>query len=438
MNSSLSDIELEKKVLAILIANPNAYEKVMIQLSDNLFTLPIHQRIYNLIDSLLSENRSYDSIILSRELKRTNKKDIEYLEGIDTVFSNPKNIEEYVMYLLEYSVKRDFLTRFSELIVLAQASDTDVFHLREKSFESINNLFLDNFIEANKRSQSFNELIETVEKRFMNIVKGNEITGIATSLSIINKVIGGWQNTNLTILAGRPGMGKSSLMVQLIVDTATQGIPVGVFSLEMSAEQITAKILTNITEIPNSSILRKGLNDDELAYYLQQKNSLIYLPIHIDDTPAITIQDLKIKAKMLKMRYGIEILMIDYLQLINCKASNREQEVSKISQGLKAIAKELDIPVIALSQLSRSVETRGGSKRPLLSDLRDSGSIEQDADEVIFLYRPEYYSIENWEYYNNEPTENEVEIIISKNRHGGIMSERAKVNLPISKFINKN
>ena len=203
----------------------------------------------------------------------------------------------------------------------------------------------------------------------------------------------------------------------------------------MSAEQIASKIITNYTDIPNSSILRKGLKDEEVYRYISLKDNLTQMKIHIDDTSSISIENLKMKAKSMALRYHINILFVDYLQLITYpKAGNREQEISFISRSLKGLAKELNIPVIALSQLSRNVEQRI-DKRPFLSDLRDSGAIEQDADEVVFLYRPEYYGIDHWDKeYNNESTKNEVEIIISKNRHGGILSERCVVSMATSKF----
>ena len=239
-------------------------------------------------------------------------------------------------------------------------------------------------------------------------------------------------------MAGRPGMGKTAFLVQQVVDMVALGKSVGVFSLEMSAEQIAGRIITNYTEIPNSAILRKGLKDIEIQRYIQMKPNLLEMNIHIDDTSSISIENLKIKAKMMKLKHNIDILFVDYLQLITYeKAKNRENEISYISRSLKGIAKDLNIPVIALSQLSRNVEQRN-DKRPLLSDLRDSGAIEQDADEVLFLYRPEYYNIKTWDVpeYNNELTDNQVEVIIQKNRHGGILSERYRVNMPTSKFTN--
>ena len=433
--NKLSDIALEQKVLATLIVYPKTYEKYANKLYVPLFTEKIHQKILQIIIQFSKENKPFDLVVLSLECDRQ-KIDSSYLMAISTFATTSATLEVYIMYLVELTIKRDFLQKFTNLISLAESNETDIFELRDECFNSLDDLFIHQFVESNKQSQPFPKLIEKVQERFMNIVEGNEITGIPSSLQIINKVFGGWQNTDLTIVAARPAMGKTSFMVQQIVDAASQGKSVGVFSLEMSSEQITSKILTNFTQIPNSSVLRKGLSQNEIKAYFRMKEDLVRLPIHIDDTPGISIQNLKIKAKMMKMRFKIDILLVDYLQLITFeKAYNREQEISTISRGLKAVAKELEIPVIALSQLSRKVEQRP-DKRPLLSDLRDSGAIEQDADEVVFLYRPEYYGIESWLDYNNVSTINEAEIIIQKNRHGGILSERVKVDMPTSRFMN--
>lgn len=433
--NNLTDSDLEQSVLGTLICFPETYIQVATKLSNKLFTKEEHKRIYTVIKFFAESNKPYDILSFSREIGKKNKNDVSYLTEIVSKAVTSAHIELHTMYLVELSVKRDFLFRFLSLTQLAKNPDVDIFDLRDKTFEIIDDLFLDNFIEANKSITPFKDLVEEAQHKFLSIIEGNEVTGIASSLDIINKVIGGWQKTNLTILAGRPGMGKSSFMVQQIVDVAQQDKAIGVFSLEMSGTQITSKVITNITQIPNSALLRKGLSQNQIKQYFRTKEDLVQLKIHIDDTPSITIQNLRVKAKMMKLRFDIKVLMIDYLQLIRCDASNREQEISKISQGLKALAKELAIPVIALSQLSRSVEKRGNNKRPILSDLRDSGSLEQDADEVMFLYRPAYYGIDEWDFYNHASTLNEIEIIIAKNRHGGTLAERVKVDLPTSRFM---
>ncbi len=435
MNAPLSNIELEKVVLGNLIENPNLYYSFAYKINSSLFSATNNRQIFEIIYNLQDKNIPIDSLIIQSEITRKGLGLNDYLTKIidDTVLTS--NFEHYLTILVELSVKREFIFKFGKLLKLANQSDEDVYQIREKAIEEFNNLFIDRFIEANKNDMPFPNLIEKVEEKFSQIKEG-VLTGIPSSLDIINKAFGGWQPSDLSIVAGRPGMGKSAFMVQQIIDVTCRGMSVGVFSLEMSSEQIASRILTNYTSIPNSSVLRKGLSFEEWQQYNYLKEKLVNLRIHIDDTPNISIQNLRIKAKMMKMRYDINILMIDYLQLItNDNSHNREQEVSKISRSLKALAKELDIPVIALAQLSRNVEQRG-DKRPMLSDLRDSGAIEQDADEVLFLYRPEYYGIENWSDYNQESTEKQAEIIIAKNRHGGILSERCRVNLAISKFQN--
>ena len=434
-----SNIEAEKSVLGAIIAFQNLYSTLKSKLSINLFTDPNHQIIFETIDNLWQKNKPIDMVFLSKEFVMIGRRDLEnYMIDLIMGISSPANVEYYIMILVELSIKRDFIQKFTMLTNIAKQENQDIFDLRNRTFEIIDNLFIEKFLEANKQNTAFPEWVQKVEEKFSKITNGdmNGITGIGSSLNIINKAFGGWQNSDLVIVAGRPGMGKTAFIIQQIVDIARQNMAVGVFSLEMSAEQITARVVTNFTNIKNSSILRKGLNKTELQQYWNCKDDLVKMNIHIDDTPSLSIQDIRLKAKMMKMRHDIKILFVDYLQLATYeKTTTREQEISKISQGLKSIAKELDIPVIALSQLSREVEKRP-NKRPQLSDLRDSGSIEQDADEVIFLYRPEYYNIEHWEEYNNEPTTNEIEIIIAKNRHGGLLQERCQVNLSTSSFYN--
>lgn len=433
----MNNNDIEKIVLGTILAYEGLYSKLKSKLSVNLFTDPIHQLIFEAIDDLWKKDKPIDIVILSRYFHSIGKGELDqYCIDLATRTGSSANIEYHIFLLVENYIKRDFVNKFTILTNLAKKEEQDIFELRDKAFEFFDNLFIDKFIENNKETISFPELVNRVETKFKNI-NSEGITGIPSSLNIINRLMGGWQKSDLTIIAGRPGMGKTAFMVQQIVDIARQDIPVGVFSLEMSAEQIAGRILTNYTNIPNSSILRKGLKNEEAERYWELKDDLIKLNIHIDDTASISIQNIRMKAKMMKLKYGIKVLFIDYLQLASYQeAKNREQEISKISQGLKAIAKELDIPVIALSQLSRKVEERS-DKRPMLSDLRDSGAIEQDADEVIFLYRPEYYGIEYWDsYYNEEPTHNEAEIIVSKNRQGGLDSKRCRVNMATSQFMN--
>jgi len=258
------------------------------------------------------------------------------------------------------------------------------------------------------------------------------------SLDIIRESIGGFKNGNLSIIAGRTGMGKTALMIQMIIDLAKSNKSVGVFSLEMSSLDIIERLLTNSTNIPNTTFRRYTFSEADYEIYFEKKHELKRYKIHISDSASLfSIENLYRQAKIYKRRYAIDILFVDYLQLISCDKAKGDGilEISIISKKLKSLAKELDIPVVALSQLSRNVENRY-IKRPMLSDLRGSGSLEQDADEVIFLYRPEYYNIDTWDYYNDESTSGEAEIIISKNRYGQTGAGRCKVDLPTSRFYN--
>lgn len=428
------EIDIESAVIGAIILDPQLLNKHYNVLSSAIFVKEDNRLLFELFVQIWGVYEKLDLVIIGKELAKINRHDlIKYCIDCTGIISTTAHFELHVMMLVQDAIKRDFVFKFSNLLKLANQPELGIFDIRDKAFEYFDNLFIDKFVEDNRKSKDFPALIEIVQKKFESL-QGGEITGLRTSLSIINKAFGGWQNSDLVIVAGRPGMGKTAFVVQQVVDVVRQGKSVGIFSLEMSAEQITSRIITNYTQIPNSSILRKGLSRDEVYKYLELKKDLLGMKIHIDDTPAISIQNLKLKAKMMKLKHNIDILFVDYLQLVTYSTSrNREQEISMISRELKALAKTLDIPVIALSQLSRQVEQRA-DKRPLLSDLRDSGAIEQDADEVIFLYRPEYYGIDKWEDYNDVPTHNEAEIIIQKNRHGGILSERCKVNMATSSF----
>jgi replicative DNA helicase len=251
-------------------------------------------------------------------------------------------------------------------------------------------------------------------------------------------VTGGWQKSDLIVIAARPGMGKTALVMSMARNMAVDyKRPVAFFSLEMNALQLVTRLISSETQLPAEK-LKRGLLE---TYEWEQLNSkianLTEAPLIIDDTPALSIFELRAKARRLKQQKDINLIVIDYLQLMSIGSEsrgNREQEISNISRSLKSLAKELNIPVIAISQLSRAVETRGGSKRPILSDLRESGAIEQDADLVVFIYRPEYYKIEYFE--DQAPTKDTAEIIIAKNRNGATKDIRLKFVGRFARFEN--
>lgn len=293
----------------------------------------------------------------------------------------------------------------------------------DKSYNYINEI-------ANNSIQTQDVLISEITE--IQIEKGKKIfegkikPGLPTPIGTLTQQTGGWRTDELIIIAARPGMGKTAFALKNALEIAKLNIPIAMFSLEMSKEQLTNRILSMEAKIDNSKFNIYGLSPEDIEQLQPTKNLLSSMPFYIDDTPSLSIEHLQIKAKRLKNKHNIQLVVVDYLQLMTCadKNGNREQEISKISRGLKQLAKSIDVPVIALSQLSRNVETRE-SKQPILSDLRESGAIEQDADVVMFLYRPEYYQISHWgQKYNNDSTDNECEYIVAKNRNGGLHKSR--------------
>src|SRR5690606_25264448 len=258
------------------------------------------------------------------------------------------------------------------------------------------------------------------------IANNEGLSGIPTGFTQLDELTSGWQPSDLIIIAARPGMGKTAFVLSMARNmTMDYQPPVAISSLEMSAIQLITRLMSPETGLRSEKIRPGKLEKHEWEQRNTKVKDLEKAPLYIDDTPSLSIFDLRAKARRLVSQHGIKLIIIDYLQLMTAGGSgkgggNREQEISTISRNLKALAKELNIPVIALSQLSRAVETRTGSKRPLLSDLRESGAIEQDADIVSFIYRPEYYKIDQWDDEEQSPTKDQAEFIVAKHRNGGL------------------
>jgi len=279
------------------------------------------------------------------------------------------------------------------------------------------------------------------KKKIEEIAAKDGLSGIPSGFDKLDKLTSGWQPSDLIIVAARPGMGKTALTLSMARNIAVNAkIPVAFFSLEMSSVQLITRLISSETGLPSEKLRTGKLEKHEWEQLHVKVKSLENAPLYIDDTPSLSIFDLRAKARRLASQQNIKLIVIDYLQLMtagnNQKGGNREQEISTISRNLKALAKELDVPVIALSQLSRAVETRGGSKRPLLSDLRESGAIEQDADIVSFIYRPEYYKIDEWDDDERSPTAGQAEFIVAKHRNGGLDNIRLKFIGSLGKFDN--
>tara|TARA_R110002074_G_scaffold237724_4_gene409659 strand:+ start:78 stop:1160 length:1083 start_codon:yes stop_codon:yes gene_type:complete len=316
---------------------------------------------------------------------------------------------------------------------MAYDETTDVFNLLDIAEQELFEVAHGNVA---KNYETAQDLVKEAISKIEEISKQEGLSGIPSGFTKVDRVTAGWQPSDLIILAARPGMGKTAFVLSMARNMAIDhNRPVAVFSLEMASVQLITRLISGETGL-SSEKLRKGtLDDHEWQQLLTKVKALEKAPLYIDDTPAISIFDLRAKCRRLVAQSNIQLIIIDYLQLMTAGGKsngNREQEISTISRSLKSIAKELKVPVIALSQLSRAVETRGGNKRPLLSDLRESGAIEQDADIVSFIYRPEYYDITEWE--DGSPSEGQAEFIIAKHRNGGLENIKLRFQGSMAKF----
>ena len=289
-----------------------------------------------------------------------------------------------------------------------------------------------------KSSEDAGSLVKQALAKIQEIGNSEGMSGLETGFTKLDALTSGWQPSDLVIIAARPGMGKTAFVISMEKNMAIDfGHGVAVFSLEMSSVQLITRMISSETGLTSEKLRKGNLEPHEWEQLNVKVKRLSDAPIFIDDTPSLSVFDLRAKARRLVSQHNVRIIVIDYLQLMTAggkAGGNREQEISMISRNLKALAKELEVPVIALSQLSRAVETRGGSKRPLLSDLRESGAIEQDADIVSFIFRPEYYGMTEWDDDEHTPCEGQGEFIVAKHRNGGLDNIRLKFTGHLAKF----
>ena len=408
-----NDPELEEVVLGgMLITQQGVSEFVEIVKGTNIFYDSKNALIYDAIISLYKSSQAVDLMTVRSELQKTGKlKEAgggAYLVALTERVSSSAHMQYHAMLLMQLYVKRKSIEVGNTLANNAYDEDTDIFELLDNSYKELDKV--SDWLSIKQPKEIGDYLTEVLKPK-------SERAGVPTAVRDINLKLNGYQQSDLTIIAGRPAMGKTAYALNDALHQARLGYPVGIFSLEMSARQLTARLFSNYAEIDSNKLAFGTLSQSEYDVAAGLRSSFSKLPLYIDDEPYLSLLSLKIKAKKWVREKKVKVIYIDYLQLINnnLKGRTRDQEISEISRTLKGLAKELDIPIIALSQLSRVVETRG-DKRPMLSDLRESGAIEQDADNVLFLYRPEYYGIPQWE--DNTPTTNEVEVIISKFRNG--------------------
>ncbi len=435
--------ELEEAVLGAIMLEKGAFDIVSEILKPECFYLETHQRIYRAMQALAQKQEPIDLLTVVEELKFSEDLDFVggayYVSKLTNSVVSSANIEAHTRIVIQKFIQRELIRISSEIIGDAYEDSTDVFDMLDdaeaKLFEITNNHLRKNFDSIDS------VLIKTIESIEYMRNRQEDITGIPTGFPSLDKLTFGWQPTDLIILAARPSVGKTAFALNLARSAAlhpSRPTPVGFFSLEMSSAQLVQRILSAESEIWLEKISRGRLEEHEMKQlYKKGIDRLSKAPIYIDDSAALNIFELRAKCRRLRNKHQVGLIIIDYLQLMSGSAdrnSNREQEISRISRDLKGLAKELNIPIIALSQLSREVEKRKeGNKIPQLSDLRESGAIEQDADMVMFLYRPEYYEQNQNEF--GESNKGETYVKIAKHRNGSLDTVKLKALLHIQKFI---
>ncbi len=434
--------ELEEAVLgAVMLEKDKLAEVLEIIQSEDCFYVDAHQKIYAAIRRLFDKGTPVDLLTVTEELKKSNELEIVggayYLTRLTMSVVSSAHVEAHARIVMEKFVQRELIRLSGQIIADAYEDSTDVFDLLDKA-ES--NLYEITDKHLRKNFKSLKEvMVRTIQEIEEAKNKKDDITGVPTGFVPLDKLTSGWQKTDLIILAARPAVGKTAFCLNLAMNAAMNAgapFPVAFFSLEMGAGQLVKRMLAAVTEVSMEAITKGRMQEHEFMQLTQRMSRLASAPIFLDDQAALNIFELRAKARRLKQKHNIQLIIIDYLQLMQAGLNNngnREQEISKISRDLKALAKELEVPIIALSQLNRSVESRKESKVPQLSDLRESGAIEQDADMVMFLYRPEYYGINNDEMGN--PIEGETHIHVAKHRNGSTDTVKVRFIKEYQKFV---
>lgn len=432
-------VDLEEAVLGALMIEKDALTAVIDLLNVESFYKDAHQKIYAAIRNLFQRSEPIDILTVTQELKQTGELELVggafFITQLTNRVASAANIEYHARIILQKHIQRELIRISSETIKEAFEDTTDVLQLLDKAEK---NLFAIAEGNIKKKVNSISDIIGVAVKQIETAKKHDSgVTGVPSGFTELDRVTAGWQRSDLIILAARPGMGKTAFVLSIARNAAVQfNRGVAVFSLEMSSVQLITRLIASETELSAEKLKKGTLAEHEWAQLHARIGKLSTAPLYIDDTPGLSVFELRAKCRRLKAQYNIDMIIIDYLQLMTAGgekgSGNREQEISTISRSLKMIAKELDVPIIALSQLSRAVESRGGDKRPMLSDLRESGAIEQDADMVTFIYRPEYYGIDQDE--NGNSMLGMAEIIIAKHRNGALENVKLRFIGNLAKF----
>jgi replicative DNA helicase len=414
--------ETEQAVLGAIMLEKHAYAVVSSIITEADFYDNKHKAIFSAFEALSKSGSPIDMLTVTKWLKNKGKLSqvgVSYISELTERVASAAHIESHSYIIKQDAIKRQTIDLCMGVISKAYDGE-DAFEVLDELSTGVINI---NASIKHGRGTTLKTAVENEQKAICEMVEnGGALLGLPTGFNGLDKCLGGWQRSKLTVVAGRPGMGKTAFVVMTGLHAAKQGKRVLLFSLEMSKSELANRVICHEAQLNNNKLKKPSdLTSAELKSITDvvSTDNLI-----IDDTASMTIDRIHAKAKSLHIEGELDMVIVDYLQLMSGKEGNREQQISAISRGCKTLAKDLDIPVIALSQLSRSVETRGGDKRPILSDLRESGAIEQDADNVVFIYRPEYYGIEVDE--NNNSVKGLVEFIVAKARGGSLETTRAK------------
>lgn len=419
-------VHMEEAVLGAVMIDKDAMSVVIGIINPNSFYLPAHKLIFETMYDLFERSIPIDLLTVKEDLKKKGELNAvggaAYLAELTNKIGSAANLEYHARFIAEKHIQRELIRIGTSTVKDAFEDSKDVFDMLDQAERNLFDITQQNM---NRGFESVRSLALKARRLIEDLSKKEEgLTGVPTGYTDLDGITSGWQNSDLIIVAARPSMGKTALTLCFARNAAVEfNVPVAIFSLEMSSVQLTQRLISMEARIPGHDLRNGKIKDEEWKPLHNAIERIGEAPIFIDDTPAINIFELRAKCRRLKMQHDIQLVIIDYLQLMSGgpdskNKGNREQEISGISRALKGLAKELDIPVIALSQLSRAVETRGGNKRPMLSDLRESGAIEQDADIVTFIYRPGYYELAG----DENADESTAEIIISKHRNGALGS----------------
>ncbi len=428
-------VPLEEAVLGAIMLDKDGLPSVIHVLKPETFYLPAHQEIYKVMFDLFQKSQPIDLLTVHEALRKAEKIEMvggpSYLMELTNKVASSANVEYHAKIVAQKYIQRQLIKVSTDIIHDSFEDTKDVLDLLDEAERHLYEISDSNL--SSEYKDIGNILIDVKNEIELSSQQGDALTGVTTGFSELDKMTNGWQKSDLMILAARPGMGKTAFALSLAKNAAEHGKSIALFSLEMSKNQLVTRLISMEAEL-NSKQLRNGdLNELEWEKLNDAVEKLSNLNIFIDDTPALNIYELRAKSRRLKQQHDLDMIVIDYLQLMQAapgkNRGNREQEISSISRALKALAKELNIPVISLSQLSRAVESRA-VKRPMLSDLRESGAIEQDADIVTFIYRPDYYDNEDF-----DAPKGLTEIILAKHRNGGLGTVELKFVGEFVKFM---